>query len=363
MSTRSKTPILDVLSLLLVTFGLLACSASNSGPTPQQTPTVSATAEPTQQTEAPASDSGKKITKDNAGKLRQMFLVPVSKTALMAASVSAANHQIATFGFDKVVRIFDGDTGDQKKELYGNSEYGRALGFSPDGTRLASGGAYYVWLWDAKTGQKIATTQVNTAILRLAWSPDGNTIAVVGQRSASIQLLDGKTGRMTNQLLNPTNYAMLAISYAPDGKAIGVGDGRGWVTVFDPKTNQVLFDDHSRPRGAVSAVSFSPDGRYFGSCHLSTGDIEIWQTSDWSQVMTKEQAHDGGCIDSTFSSDGEVYFTVGHDGKFNAWNVQTGELMNTIQEAQAVWSVSLSGDGELLAVAVDTGRMGIISVP
>lgn len=355
-----STPRLLILAAALLALTACGGAAATQAPTPATTGQATATPEAT---EAASGGSAAKITIDNAADLRQVFLVPVSKTTLMAASFSGASHDIATFGFDKVVRTFDGDTGDLKKEMTGNSEYSRGLAFSPDGTKIASGGAYYVWLFEAATGKTIASTQVDTKVWGLAWSPDGKTIAVIGDRSAAVQLLDGKTGRVTNQLFNPTNYTMSAIAYAPDQKLIAVGDGRGRVTVFDPESSQVMFDDRNHRTGAVSNVSFSPDGAYVGVCHAGSGDIEVWETKDWSLMFSKAQAHPGGCGGGAFSADGKVYFTGGDDGKFVAWKVQDGEIMNTIKEAQAIWSVSLSGDGSLLAVAVDSGRMGIITVP
>ena len=53
----------------------------------------------------------------------------------------------------------------------------RSVAFSPDGTRIVSGGGRTVRVWDAETGQEKAVLKGHAAEIRsVAFSSDGNRI-------------------------------------------------------------------------------------------------------------------------------------------------------------------------------------------
>ena len=67
--------------------------------------------------------------------------------------------------------------------LKGHSSYVRSVSFSPDGTRIASGGGAYkkpgeIKLWDASTGEELHTLKGHTDnVSSVTFSPDGTRIA------------------------------------------------------------------------------------------------------------------------------------------------------------------------------------------
>ncbi len=83
---------------------------------------------------------------------------------LMKVHFAAAFHpdgrRLATAGRDRIVRLWDPDTGEQVSQLRGHTEYVISLDFSPDGATLVSGsGDFTVRLWDTLPATPSSCTQ------------------------------------------------------------------------------------------------------------------------------------------------------------------------------------------------------------
>jgi WD40 repeat protein len=70
-----------------------------------------------------------------------------------------------------------------------------------------------------------------------------------------------------------------------------------------------------------------------------------------------------GCKTGTFSLDGDLYFSGGDEGMVNVWDPKTGKLLKSFDNGVMVWSMSLSGDGEMLAFGLDDGTLHILGLP
>ena len=75
--------------------------------------------------------------------------------------------------------IWESDTGERLATLRGHTGGVRAVAWSPDGRRLASGGEdRMLRIWDATTGKELLTLDCqSTWIHTVTWSPDGSRLA------------------------------------------------------------------------------------------------------------------------------------------------------------------------------------------
>jgi WD40 repeat protein/serine/threonine protein kinase len=92
--------------------------------------------------------------------------------------------------WDESIEIWDTVSGKMLRTLKGHANSVYSLAFSPDGTRLASGGAdMAVKLWDPVSGHEVLTLKGHTSIVySVVFSPDGRALASAGAGDYTVKL-------------------------------------------------------------------------------------------------------------------------------------------------------------------------------
>ena len=205
----------------------------------------------------------------------------------------------------------------------------------------------------------LKTIPVSSSVDLAAFSPDGETLAVVDRTDLSsgkyaikfITTSDGRTQYSTE------NYPIYSVAFSPDGSVLAASCSDG-VRVFRAADGQLL---RSVEGNQLFSVAFSPNGETLATGG-ALGEVEVWRVSD-SKLLQKHSV--GKWITSlAFSPNGEV-LAVGtaanigfvrkqeasnEDNPIFLWHVNGSQPSATLAgHKYGVTTLAFSYDGKLLA--------------
>ncbi len=209
-----------------------------------------------------------------------------------------------------------------------------------------------------QTAENNLTSTVNDVAVSADLSLVATTHAVSDEAGMESQwsgtVWNANTGEFIATL--QTAAPAIAVAFSPDGSLLALGDLDGAVTLWDSVTNEQLasFEGHT---GAVRALEFSPDGSLLAS-GSDDGSVRVWNVSGMPEEFSELAILDSGAgapvLTVSFSPDGSLLATAGG-----------AEDSAGTDSPIALWDVSaLSGAGEQIAPAAvlsgHTDRVGSV---
>jgi len=270
--------------------------------------------------------------------------------AVLVTGLDGANFGIGLFGAVVVLCIGLGFGIWIARGTTSHAKSVAGVAFSPDGTRVVSGGSdSMIRMWDARTGKEIWRQEADIfPVTAVAFSPKGDVVAS-GQSDESIRLWDAATGAPLRRIECPTD-TVNALAFSPDGRYLA--SVCGWdfnrsgpsVALWDVASGGPVrqFKGHLRE---VNAVAFSPDGQT-----IATGSddktLRLWDVATGTELRSITAASSVEAV--AFSGDGKRIAgqTV---GDIVVWETATGKSLATM--GAWVYAVAFSPDGTLLAGA------------
>ncbi len=217
------------------------------------------------------------------------------------------------------------------------SKPGHALAFSPDGNTLAvASNPSGIDLWNVDSGECVRQLATSRSVWTIAFAPDGKHLAATtASREAQVwDLGDADSPRA----LTGHSLTVWSATYSPDGSTIATTSSDQTVRLWDSRTLALkgILHGHNHE---VWCATFSPDNR-----RIATGgkDQKIMLWSGQSPARRDEFPHRNG-LRPFFSPDGTVLVTLGAaGGPSTAWDLATRAAVGRIPGRPAI---GLSSDG------------------
>jgi WD40 repeat protein len=299
-----------------------------------------------------------------------LVIVSADGTRLAAQWIDGEWRRLAVFDATsgQLTAVCDGHSGD----IWGYT-------FSPDGTRLASGGEdKLARLWDAATGALLATYQGHTSKVRgVAFSP-GGTRLVTTSSDGTVRQWDAATGREVEPPYERHTGEVTAAVYSPDGHWVASAGTDRTVRVWRATGRQDVSVLHGHT-GAVVDVAFAPGGRRLASLSskVATGPwagdekVRVWEV-DPGATLPVLRGHTSYVYPVAYSPDGRWIASGGWDeavaGKgahpsLRLWDAATGEPCAVLPHPGIVRTLAFGPAGDWLVTDSDQdGRLRIWDV-
>jgi WD40 repeat protein len=217
----------------------------------------------------------------------------------------------------------------------------RAVAFSPDGSRVLTGGwGSMARLWHAASGKPIGEPlRHERTVSAVAFSPDGRTV-LTGSADSTARLWDAATGQPLGTPPLRHQRTVSAVAFSPDGRTVLTAGQDGTARLWDAASGQQLHVLNQG--GSVAAAVFSPDGRaaLTGS---SDRTARLWDVASGKQLHVL--SHDSLVSAAVFSPDGRTVLTGSWDNTARLWDVTSGEQFRVLRHKAMVRSIAFSPDG------------------
>ncbi len=281
---------------------------------------------------------------DVAGK-KHRELKTGHKGYVMSVAISSDGQHIASASVDGSVRLFDAASGKRKRVFKGHRGAVLTVTFSPDSRTVASAGQdRRIRFWDVDTGrQKRALKGHEGTIWKLAYSTDGLHM-VSGSVDKSARLWDLKSGQA--RLIGAHRHELRGISIGQNGQRVATAAGRT-VRLWNAARRPPSDEDRGHP-GPVNGVSFTRDGKLLVSGGHD-GSVHTWDVSTGAQQQT---FHEGTVAvgDVPIAPDGKRVAAAGADSNVLILNLVTGKRERVLSgHKSSPWTLSFSPDGKRLA--------------
>ncbi len=254
------------------------------------------------------------------------------------------------------LQVVDRKTRRVKWTAQGHNDFVMAVAYSPDGRILASGGLdKVVKLWDSDSGKLIATLADHEwGVLTLAFSPDGRTLAAgCGDDRApdwsrrthgELRLWDVPTNRLSRTI--PVTSSVGSVDYSSDGRWLAVGMFDGSLVVVDTRDHRTTRIE-APSSSPINCVRFSPDATSLASASAD-GRVRLWEAGSGSEIATY-RGHRGSVDCLAFSHDGQTLASGGSDCSVRLWDTQVYPDRTRVHlPAMSLHTVTFTADSQTL---------------
>lgn len=155
---------------------------------------------------------------------------------------------------DCLIKIWDAQTGREKRSLEGPDNGLYCLVASRDGSTIVGGGEEII-VWDSRTGNRLH--EIESPATSLAISPDGKQLVSADEDLYILNVWDVSTAKKLMTL--HTHSSVTTLAFSPDSRRIISGSADSTIMIWDVKTGEriLTLNGEGNP---ISCLAVSADG-------------------------------------------------------------------------------------------------------
>jgi WD40 repeat protein len=275
-----------------------------------------------------------------------------SESWINAAAFSPDSFTLATGSCDGTVKLWNVADAHERADLSGHRACITQIRFDPHGRTVLTidtpdrrGGAALI-LWDAATGREIIGLHLSGPA---AFSPDGATLAVCGQKDRETHLVtyNTQTGQEL-QSVRAHDWWIQDVAFAPDGHAIATASWDKTVKVWDATTIEPLATLNSP--NWVDGIAFSRVGRKLAA-RVRDRSVVVWNTDNFQQRFQIDSEHSDSNGEIVFSPDGQTLAVIAMNSPpAKLYETETGSEIATLSGSE--WtSFHFAADGQTIVTS------------
>jgi WD40 repeat protein len=271
-------------------------------------------------------------------------------------------------GDDKIVFVWDIQSGKEARRFNGHTARIFAVCFTPDGLKVVSGSEdKSVRLWEVATGKELRRFEHAGHVgYGLAITPDGKWI-VSWSADKIVHVWELESGKELRRFgfrgdLDPKDVGISSIS--ADGRLALTGATDHILRVWDVERGTVKLLDRDVNAGKVPAIerasrsaTLSADGRLAVASHAGNNDLLIYDVASGELLHRFKQP--AAVHYAYFSADGRRVIASYENQNYAAvWEARSGkEIYRIAGNAGGIPTIRFSPDGKL---ALSSGRDGSV---
>jgi WD40 repeat protein len=264
-----------------------------------------------------------------------------------------------------IVHVVDAKNGSDRRTFEVPDRAFSALAFSPDGTRLAAGGAgtspaegeVHTEVWEIKSGELVCRFRwplgrdPHSSIEEFAFAPDGKHLAAAVFRQSAAYVFDLSNGIRIARLKHNEVYGL---SFSPDGRTLATAGWDSTIRFFSTETWKTLRQTKVDGGDArMYTVRFGGEGGWLATAHLD-GTVRTWNAADMNPLKVFQVP--GRFIYGALSAspDGLWLAAGGMNGEITLWDPLAGQkVWDTGKHRGCVYTVGFGRDSRTLVSGGD----------
>jgi WD40 repeat protein len=294
---------------------------------------------------------------------RTLLILAGHEAPVWQATRNADGSRILTASSDGTARVWDAQTGEELATLRHEAAVSQAT-WDADGSRVLTASADgTARVWDANNGKELATLRHEDRVWRATWNADGSRILTVSaDGTARVWLLAsssaGDAGSGAELLTLRHEASVRQATWNADESRILTASDDGTARVWDAQTGEELAT--LRHEASVWQATWNADG----SRILTTswdGTARVWDAGSGAELATLR--HEAAVRQATWNADESRILTASNDGTARVWllasssagDAGSGAELLTLRHEDTVWQATWNADESRILTASDDG--------